>query len=193
MPARLPALVAGDSRVSEKVDNLSEVTRRHARRMVGAVLALSLVAGPAGARCARDEDQAAFDIQALKSELVVLAVGACEQEDKYNEFVVRFRPQLIASDRALTEWFSRNHGRRGAAAQNAFVTDVTNLRSLNAQRLGTDYCARNSAIWGELAALPAADNLAAYAAGKNLVPAEITSCDAPHAAAPARPARRAAR
>ena len=161
--------------------------------LVGAVLAASLLAGPAGARCARDEDQAAFDIQALKSELVVMAGGACKQEDKYNEFVVRFRPQLIASDRALTTWFNANHGRRGPTLQNAFVTDVTNLRSLNAQRLGSDYCPRNGAIWAELAALPSPDDLAAYAAGKNLGPPEITACEGQRPAAPARPARRAAR
>lgn len=169
---------------------MSEATKRRCRKLGALALAVTMAAGPANARCARDEDQAAFDIQALKSELVVLAVGACKQEDKYNEFVVRFRPQLIAADRSLTEWFNRTHGRRGAALQNAFVTDVTNVRSLNAQRLGSDYCPRNGAIWTELAALPAASDLSFYAAGKNLVPSEIKACDLPR---PATPARRPAR
>ncbi len=161
------------------------------RRALVALLGVSMLAGPASARCAREEDQAAFDIQALKSELVVLAVGACKQEDKYNEFVVRFRPQLITSDHVLSQWFVRTHARRAAAQQNAFVTDLTNLRALHAQRMGSDYCPRNSAIWAELAALPATTDLATYAAGKNLMPEELrTTCMPP---APPAPARRPAR
>ncbi len=156
------------------------------------VLAVAMAAGPASARCARDEDQAIFDVQALKSELMVLAIG-CHQEDKYNEFVTRYRTQLVATERGFAGWFDHAFGRRARARQDAFITELANLRAQRAQALGSDYCPRNGVLFGEVMALPAPTDLASYAGGKNLLPPQAGACEGAPAAAPARAAARPAR
>lgn len=167
------------------------------RRVVAALLGVSLLAGPASARCARDEDQAAFDITALKSELMIMGVSSeCRRESDYNAFVTRFRQQLIEADRVVVAWYRAHYGsgRPLNLKLESFVTEMANQRSRSAQQLGSDYCARGGMLFTELAALPANTDLAAYASGKNLMPADMPACEVP--AAPAHrhaPARRAAR
>lgn len=165
------------------------------RGALAALLGFSLLAGPASARCAREADQAAFDVTALKTELMVMGVSSeCRREAEYNAFITRYRQQLIDADRGVTGWY-RTHfgaGRPGLARLDAFVTELANLRSRGAQRIGTDYCERNGALFAEVMALPDGRDLVAYAAGKNLMPAEVAACEAPatHQAAPARRNRR---
>jgi hypothetical protein len=178
---------------------LVEFLRRPARPLallLAISVTLPLAAGPAAARCAREEDQQAFDIAALQSELMVMGVNtACREEQRYNAFVERYRPQLIQADRTVGEWFKSHYGRAARARQDAFTTELAQLRAFRAQALGSDYCPRNGMMFNEVMALPVQTDLAAYAAGKNLVPAELRVCETPAPAAPARRAstRRAAR
>ena len=166
--------------------------KQHARRGLAALLAFSMLGGPAWGRCARDEDQAAFDITALKTELMLLAVSPeCRQENQYNAFINRFRPQLIEADRLVVGWYRANFGTGRALnmKMESFVTELANLRSRAAQPVGSDFCARSGLLFNEIAALPGGAELAAYASGKNLVPAELPACEPP----PAPPARRTRR
>jgi hypothetical protein len=155
-------------------------------------MAVSLLAGPANARCARDEDQAAFEITALKTELMLMGVSSeCRGENEYNAFINRFRQQLIEADGHVVAWY-RAHFGTGRALNlkiESFVTELANLRSRRAQQVGSDHCARSAMLFTELSALPAGTDLAAYAAGKNMMPVELPACEMP----PAPPARRARR
>jgi hypothetical protein len=149
---------------------------------LAALLGFSLLAGPASARCARESDQAAFDITALKTELMVMGVSSeCRKEAEYNAFITRFRTQLVEADRAVVGWYRTHYGagRPGLAKLDAFVTELANLRARGAQRIGGDHCERNGAFFIEVMGLPQGSDLAAYAAGKNLMPSEVPACEMP--------------
>ncbi len=153
-----------------------------------AMLAVAAPAAQAAQRCADPQEQAMFEVAALKSELMVVGI-ACKQEELYNNFVLRFRPLLAANDRALVQWFVRHQGRAGQRASDAWITNLAQSRSMEGQRLGSDFCPRNTGLFQEVMALPAPTDLPAYAAGKDLMPATLPACEGRTAAA-APPARR---
>ena len=67
--------------------------------MRGFVLGLAALCGlaaqPALAQrhCASTAELSAFEVQALRSELMVLATG-CNEEQRYNAFIRKFQPVL---------------------------------------------------------------------------------------------------
>ena len=169
--------------------------RRRAAALFGAAAALSLAFAPAAQavqRCGSDTDQAVFELEALKTELMVVAT-TCKgaNEDRYNAFVTRFRPALVESNRALGQYFARVHGRNGQKQNDIFITELANARSNVARQLGGDYCARNSGLFEEVMALPAVTDLPAYAATKDLLSSGVTACPggSPAPARGATPAR----
>ena len=164
---------------------------RPARRLAAIALAATVALVPAAQavqRCAAEQDQAVFEIEALKTELVVVAIS-CKQEDKYNAFVERYKPTLAENGRAFGQYFTRTRGRTGQRANDIYITNLANARQGEAQVLGTDFCPRNTQLFEEVMALPSGAELASYAAGKNLFTPTLVACEGPAAAAA--PARRA--
>jgi len=164
------------------------------RRLLSAIAATTLLAQPAlasaPARCVSPTDQSMFEVAALKSELMVLATG-CQRGPEYNNFVNRYRPQLLEVDKNLNAHFRKVHGARGQTEADRFVTDLANAQSSVANTMGGDHCARNGLIFAEVMALPSAADLPAYVAGKNLIPAGLATCPQARQPAAARPAARA--
>jgi len=147
-------------------------------------LAAALLAfgpGVAAARCASETDQQNFEIEALKTELMVVAT-TCKagNEDKYNAFVNRYRPQLLASNQGVANYYSRRGGPR---ANDFFITELANARSNQARALGTDFCARNAALYDEVMSLSGPQDLGPYAATKDLLSAGVSACPSGGAAA----------
>ena len=160
------------------------------RRLLAGLVTFAMIAQPAFAanRCVSHSDQSMFELAALKSELMILAI-ACQRSDSYNSFVQRYRPVLLDLDKNLNAHFKRVHGARWQKAADDFTTDLVNVRSTSASRIGTDHCPRNAALFSEVMALSGPADLPAYAAGKDLLPATITTCPVGHApAVNARPA-----
>src|ERR1700688_4284418 len=63
------------------------------RRVVSAVVAMTMLSAQpvlAQRQCSSLSDQSAFEVQALRSELMVLATG-CHEDDRYNAFIRRFQ------------------------------------------------------------------------------------------------------
>lgn len=183
---------------------MTETNPRLRRRPGAAPLALllagaMLAAQPASAlpRCAADADQSVFELEALKTELMVVAT-TCKFEDRYNAFVQKYQPTLATNGRAFGQYFIRAHGgvRPGQRQNDIYITELANVRSNVARQLGSDYCPRNAGLFDEVMALPAGTDLPAYAAGKDLLSSGATACQgapAPRAATAARtPARRTA-
>lgn len=145
-------------------------------------------------RCANDTDQAVFEVEALKSELMVIATTCkANNEDKYNAFVERYRPALIQSNKMLGQYFQKHYGRSAQRANDAYITELANARSNAARQLGGDFCSRNPGLFEEVMALPTITDLPAYAATKDLLSSGVTACprgSAPQATAAATPARR---
>lgn len=165
------------------------------KRGVAALLAAAMLLGQpaqALARCTNETDQAIFEVEALKTELMVVAT-TCKgpTEDRYNDFVRRYQQGLVVSNRGIGQYFTRTHGRAGQKQQDIFITELANARSNSARQLGSDYCARNAGLFDEVMALQGVTDLPAYAATKDLLSSGVTAC--PGGGAPARATPAAAR
>jgi hypothetical protein len=162
------------------------------RRLLSAVTALTVLSAQpvlAERQCASLADQTAFEVQALRSELMVLATG-CHDDDRYNAFIRRYQPDLQANERLINSYFQHRYGRAGQTEHDRFVTELANAMSRQGSDLGGDFCPRNGMIFNEVLALRSSGELQDYAAGKNLVPATIEICTAmPSSAAPAHKAK----
>ena len=148
------------------------------RRFVSAAAALSILSAQpvlAQPQCSSVADQSAFEVQALRSELMVLATG-CHDDDRYNAFIHRYQSDLQGNERAINAYFQHRYGRSGQTEHDRFVTDLANAISHQGSDLGGDFCPRNGLIFNEVLALDSAAELTDFAAGKNLVPASVEIC-----------------
>jgi len=146
------------------------------KRIIGCLLSLNLLAaGPALADCTIPAEQAAFDVGALKSELSILAI-ACSNQNQYNQFVERYRTELVAEDQVVNAWFNKSYGRNGRSHYDSYITLLANEQSNVGQHEGSDFCPRLGVLFSEAMAVPDLKLLPEYAAAKNLIPAALTSC-----------------
>ena len=126
--------------------------------------------------CTRPADRAAFDVASLKSQLMVTAL-TCDERDKYNDFVTRFRPDLMRHEHALQAYFARAFGRRGQQQHDDYITLLANAQSQAGLRDGTLFCQRNAGLMDEVLALGDGSSLAQFAASKGLEqPLDLTDC-----------------
>ncbi len=148
------------------------------RRTLSALAAMSLLAvqqAHAQLDCLQPQERSVVEVAALRSELMVLATG-CHQDDRYNAFVRKYQADLMGNEKAVGEVFRRMYGKRAQQEHDRFTTDLANGESSAGTRLGTDFCARNSMLFSEVMALQSPTELAAYAAGKDLVPTTLDVC-----------------
>jgi hypothetical protein len=148
------------------------------RRLVTALVATTLLSAQpvlAARQCSSLSDQSAFEVQALRSELMVLATG-CHNDDQYNAFIRRYQPDLQANEKQIAAYFQHRYGRAGQTEHDRFVTEMANAISRQGSDLGGDFCSRNGLIFQEVMVLDSAAELPDYAAGKNLVPATLDIC-----------------
>jgi hypothetical protein len=143
-------------------------------------------------QCLPRADQAAFDVQALRSEMMVLATG-CSDDAGYNAFIERYKPALMANEHEIDAWFKRKYGRRGQSEHDRFVTDLANAQSDASTHMGSEFCPHNGVIFHEVMALGDAAELASFAAGQNLVPESLGLCGTETAEAEKKPVRRVAK
>jgi hypothetical protein len=140
--------------------------------------------------CARPADLTAFDIAGLKSKLMVTAI-TCNLQDRYNDFVQRFRGELVAQERALHAYFARVSDGRAQRAHDDYITSLANTQSESGIHQGTLFCQRNTGIFTEVLALAKGSELPAYAASKQLPqPIDIGACAPPTRTAQASATRR---
>ncbi len=163
------------------------------RRLVYGLLGTAMIMGQATAAepCKTAADQQIFDLAALKSEAMVLA-ESCHQEDRYNAFIERYKPLLLANEHAFDAYFKRVFGRSGQAEHDAYITSLANAQSDVGLKEGTDFCPHTDVIFDEVMAVPNSQDLVQYAAGKDLLPANLGACIGPEpVVAHARPRGRA--
>jgi hypothetical protein len=139
-------------------------------------------------QCLTPNERAAFDVQALRSEVMVLATG-CADDAQYNAFIERYQPELQANERAIDAWFKKKYGRLAQTEHDRFVTDLANAQSSAGTEMGSDFCPHNGVIFQEVMALQDSAELPPFAAGKNLVPASLDFCAEETTQAPKAPAR----
>lgn len=148
-------------------------------RLLPSVAALSLLVSQtaqAQLQCLAPQDRSTIEVAALRSELMVLATG-CQADEKYNAFVRKYQANLMGNEKAVDEMFKRKYGRRGQQEHDRFTTDLANVESsAGNHRYGSDFCAHNGMLFNEVMALRDGNELAAYAAGKDLVPQSLEVC-----------------
>ena len=151
------------------------------RAVLSSVIAASLVLGPVvqAQPCARPADKAAFDVAGLKSQLMVTAL-ACDVRDRYNDFVLRFQPELMREERALVAYFARSFGRRGQQEHDDYITSLANTQSEAGIKQGTLFCQQNVGLFDAVLALPQGATVASFAADRDFdQPITLVVCTAP--------------
>ena len=152
-------------------------------RMVWGVGLAALVAGPALAanQCGISAAREAFDVQGLKSELMVTALS-CNVQDRYNAFVAKFRPDLNAEEGRLNGYFRTTYGRGAQNAHDDYITQLANVQSERGLKAGTAFCQQRVSMFDEVSVLNSASDLGGYAEAKDIVqPASYETCAAPSA------------
>jgi hypothetical protein len=148
------------------------------RRLLSGLAIAAVLTGQqaqAQLQCLGPQDRSAIEVAALRSQLMVLATG-CHQDNSYNAFIRKYQTDLQGNERAVGDLFKRKYGRRGQQEHDHFTTELANGESSAGMRLGTDFCERNSLIFAEVMSLRGPGELAAYAAGKDLVPTTTEMC-----------------
>jgi len=146
------------------------------------------VLSPSG--CVPADTKAAFQVTALKSQLMVAALS-CRQDSQYNGFIERNRPALVAHDKALQQWFQRTYGRQGQRRMDDFITSLANAQSQEGIRQGTSFCGNMTPFFAEVSSAATPQALTTLAAGKSFGAPQASACTAPsRTQAAAKPARR---
>jgi hypothetical protein len=161
------------------------------RALLSGIVATGLLVGQVASAqtCARPADMAAFDVAGLKSRLMVTAL-ACDVRDRYNDFVLRFQPELMQQERALQAYFSRSFGRRGQQEHDDYITSLANTQSEAGVQQGTAYCQKNVGLFDAVMALPQGAKLTSFAVDRDFdQPVTLVACEAPKAAPVARTAQ----
>ena len=148
------------------------------RLLLTSLVTASLMAGPAFAagECTRPAEHTALDVTALKTQLMVMAL-TCKVDERYNSFVVKFRPDLVQTDKSLNGFFTRSYGRSGTKQRDDYVTQLANSQSQTGLKQGSRYCDRNLATFDEVMALRNSEELTEFAAGKSFSAQPITVAD----------------
>ncbi|QBL93686.1 hypothetical protein KSAC_14600 [Komagataeibacter saccharivorans] len=142
----------------------------------------ALAAGP----CSPSPAHEAFDVQGLKSELMVTALS-CGAQDKYNSFVVKFRGKLTNEEHVLNGYFHTTYGRNAQRQHDDYITQLANVQSERGLKSGTAFCQQRLSMFDEVLVLDSAADLSNYAQAKDILqPASYLTCTAPDR--PARPA-----
>ncbi len=153
------------------------------RRLAAAALAGAAALGGTQAmavsRCAMSPTREAFNVQGLKSELMVTALS-CGAQDRYNAFVEKFRPGLNAEESELKTYFTTAYGRGAQKQHDDYITQLANVESERGLQAGTQFCDQRVSMFDEVAALDNVGDLGGYAEAKDIVqPAAYDSCAVP--------------
>ena len=132
--------------------------------------------------CARPTEKAAFAVAGLKSQLMVTAIS-CQANEKYNQFVTRFRPDLVGDEKSLNGYFARAYGRNAQKAHDDYITALANGQSQLGIQAGTDFCRAYMGMFDDVLALKSNADLPTLAATKPIQQAlAVDDCsDAPAA------------
>jgi hypothetical protein len=104
-------------------------------------------------------EKASFDVRALQSQLMVVAI-TCEMQDDYNRFVTRFQPQLATAYRGVAAHFRRTGGRNGQRDLDQYITGLANGQSQVGIAQGQYFCGNQRAVFQQALAANSASDLA---------------------------------
>lgn len=115
--------------------------------------------------CARPAEIGAFNIAALKANLMVVALK-CNEVSRYNDFVRQYQQTLVRNEETADGYFSRNNKRRWQQSRDNYITNLSNAQSQRATVLGDQFCRLTQSEMDEVLALPGSVDLPGYADSK---------------------------
>ncbi|CAK7193379.1 hypothetical protein COMNV_01594 [Commensalibacter sp. Nvir] len=133
----------------------------------------------ASSTCKISPTHQSFNVEGLKSELMVTALS-CQAQDKYNGFIGQFRSVINEEQDKLKILFRKNYGRRAQKEQDDYITQLANVQSSEGLKAGTIFCRQRVNMFDEIKPLKTAEELSEYADAKNIMqPASVEVCEAP--------------
>ncbi|KMQ88111.1 hypothetical protein RF55_12460 [Lasius niger] len=108
-----------------------------------------------------------LNISALRSEFMLIAL-TCNKQKEYDSFMTKFRPILQQDYQSLQIDFKKLYGGKGEMRLDQYMTDLADAASLKAAREGGNFCKTHESMFHEAEYFQTAEDLAAYAEGKNL-------------------------
>lgn len=137
--------------------------------------------------CEFPADRTAFDIEGLKSELMVTAL-ACHQQEQYNAFMSRYQPTVAEQEHALNAYFKRSYGRTSQKAYDDYISNLANIQEQDGLKAGTAFCDNLATMFSEVMSLHDSSELHDYVNSKTIAqPVTFETCAA---APPAEPKAR---
>ena len=128
------------------------------RTMMTGLLAASL-ATPAFAQCMQPSEKPGFDIRALQSQLMVLAL-TCSQTDEYNRFVTQNRGVLTGAYNDVQRHFRRVAGGAWQRQIDAYITNTANGHSQTGISQGSLFCSNQAQLFPQALAASSREQLA---------------------------------
>lgn len=141
--------------------------------------------------CVRPAEKAAFQMSELKSHLTVTAIQ-CKAEERYNAFVLKYRPELAGGEKTLSSFFARAYGKRAQTQQDDYITQLANAQSQFAVRSGNLYCPQNIGLFDDVMTVKTGSELPAFSQSKPIQQALAVQECPPPAPAAAKPAAKPA-
>jgi hypothetical protein len=113
--------------------------------MAGVAAAL-IGPGAAIAACLQPAEKTAFDVRALQSQLMVVAL-TCQQQDDYNNFVRRHMNELNSAQRGVTSYHRRVHGAQHQRQLDLYITNLANSQMQAGITRGSFFCREQAPLF----------------------------------------------
>ena len=168
------ALLAGLCVAPLLSGGVADATTKHANH------SKSRVTGTAASApvCEFPADRTAFDIEGLKSELMVTAL-ACQQQEKYNAFMTRYQPTVAEQEHALNAYFKRAYGKAAQKAYDDYISNLANIQEQDGLKAGTAFCENLANMFNEVMSLHDSSELHDFVNSKTIAqPVTFETCTA---------------
>ncbi len=143
----------------------------------------SHTAAMAAPACEFAGDRAAFDIEGLKSQLMVTAL-ACKQQDKYNAFMARFQPDVAREEADLAAFFKRSYGKSWQKSYDEYITNLADVQEQDGLKGGSALCSYLPVMFDEVMSLHDSSELHDFSNSKMIAqPIDFKTCAGPAPAA----------
>ncbi|WP_051213386.1 hypothetical protein [Rubritepida flocculans] len=120
------------------------MTRKTA--LLAGVAAALIGPGAAIAACLQPAEKTAFDVRALQSQLMVVAL-TCQQQDDYNNFVRRHMNELNNAQRGVTSYHRRVHGAQHQRQLDLYITNLANSQMQAGITRGSFFCREQAPLF----------------------------------------------
>lgn len=114
--------------------------------LVAGVAAALIGPGAAIAACLQPAEKTAFDVRALQSQLMVVAL-TCQQQDDYNNFVRRHMNELNSAQRGVTSYHRRVHGAQHQRQLDLYITNLANSQMQAGITRGSFFCREQAPLF----------------------------------------------